>query len=417
MRVIALFATINAGALAFTPQASPRFATNLAAKQNEVKGNNNIVGGAVAFLAGLATFGHVAVADASILVDSTIPAGASNVIVEKQAYKSSSMMVAIGAPSFSGGKSFDTLDFSLPSYSEANGGDSSPETKSAPTFSASFPELKLPGGDEAKKDTAAEEAAAKKSAEEEKASKEQAKVDARIAKEKEAAEKEAKEEKKKADIAARRESEKKKQEEMVARQRASEEKAAAADAAAKAADESAAKKVESAPTPAPAPKPKPAPPVVVPEVSAPKLPEFTAPEIPSFSAPDIKIPSFSAPDIKIPSFSAPKFEMPAAPSASTPKLSYDLDVKAPSVPSFSSPAPESPKKSLEPQEVRDGKARSAKDKFKNLDNEAKALEQKADDARQVAKAAKKQAKDAKDDACQTRAGGKVLCIRSLGSGY
>jgi hypothetical protein len=99
--------------------------------------------------------------------------GASNTIVKQQSYQSSSMMVAIGAPTFGGGKSFDTLDFSLPSYSEANGGDSAPETKSAPTFSASFPELKLPGGEEGKKDTAAEEAAAKKSVEEEKSSKEQ----------------------------------------------------------------------------------------------------------------------------------------------------------------------------------------------------------------------------------------------------
>jgi hypothetical protein len=75
MRVVALFATINAGALAFTPQASPRFASNLSAKQDEVNGNNNIVGGAVAFLAGLATFGQVALADTSMLIDNTIPAG------------------------------------------------------------------------------------------------------------------------------------------------------------------------------------------------------------------------------------------------------------------------------------------------------------------------------------------------------
>jgi|AntRauTorckE5430_2_1112549.scaffolds.fasta_scaffold37112_2 hypothetical protein len=81
MRVVALFATINAGALAFTPQASPRFASNLSAKQDEVNGNNNIVGGAVAFLAGLATFGQVALADTSMLIDNTIPAGTIFTIV------------------------------------------------------------------------------------------------------------------------------------------------------------------------------------------------------------------------------------------------------------------------------------------------------------------------------------------------
>lgn len=83
------------------------------------------------------------------------------------------MMVSIGAPSFGGGQSFDTLDFSLPSYSEANGSSNAPAAKSAPSFSAGFPELKLPRGEEAQKDAAAEESVAKKSAEDERAAKEQ----------------------------------------------------------------------------------------------------------------------------------------------------------------------------------------------------------------------------------------------------
>ena len=158
----------------------------------------------------------------------------NNIVVEKQAYGSSSTLLA-GAPSFGGGASFDTLDFSLPSYSEANGGaaEKSEAPKSAPGFSAGFPELKLPGSgdsqssapvpavDEAEKKAADEvskkaaeedKAAAKKAAEEDKAAKAKAKEDARIAKDKEAAEKEAAAEKKKAELAVRREAEKQKQE-------------------------------------------------------------------------------------------------------------------------------------------------------------------------------------------------------------
>ena len=37
--------------------------------------------------------------------------------------------------------------------------------------------------------------------------------------------------------------------------------------------------------------------------------------------------------------------------------------------------------------------------------------------RQVANEKKKVAKEAKDEACKTRFGGKVLCIRPLNSGY
>jgi hypothetical protein len=83
------------------------------------------------------------------------------------------MMLSKGAPSFSGGQSFDTLDFSLPSYSEANGSTDAPAAKSASSVSAGFPDLKLPRVEEAQKDTAAEESAAKKSAEDERAAKEQ----------------------------------------------------------------------------------------------------------------------------------------------------------------------------------------------------------------------------------------------------
>lgn len=74
MKVIALFATVNAGVLAFTPQASPRLSTKLEARRDEGK-RNNFVGGALAFVAGIATAGQVAFADPAILMDNTIPAG------------------------------------------------------------------------------------------------------------------------------------------------------------------------------------------------------------------------------------------------------------------------------------------------------------------------------------------------------
>ena len=72
---------------------------------------------------------------------------------------------------------------------------------------------------------------------------------------------------------------------------------------------------------------------------------------------------------------------------------------------------------VEPQEVRDTRAREAKAKFKSLDEEAKAIEKQAKSAREVAKTANQEAKVAKDDACKTRPGGKILCLRGLGSGY
>ena len=68
------------------------------------------------------------------------------------------MMLSKGAPSFSGGQSFDTLDFSLPSYSKANGSTDAPAAKSASSVSAGFPDLKLPRVEEAQKeDTAADQ--------------------------------------------------------------------------------------------------------------------------------------------------------------------------------------------------------------------------------------------------------------------
>jgi len=82
------------------------------------------------------------------------------------------MMISSGAPSFGGGSSFDTLDFSLPSYGQASkGDDQAAPTKAAPAFS--FPELKIPGKEEV---NAADEAAAKQAADDEKAAKAQVRI-------------------------------------------------------------------------------------------------------------------------------------------------------------------------------------------------------------------------------------------------
>ena len=93
-----------------------------------------------------------------------------------------------------------------------------------------------------------------------------------------------------------------------------------------------------------------------PEFSAPKAPEFSAPKLPEFSAP--KIPEFSAP--KVPEFSAPKVSIP---SFEAPKSSGGYD--------FDSPSFSDPEDDVEPQEVRDARAKEARSVFLQADNEAK----------------------------------------------
>lgn len=107
----------------------------------------------------------------------------SNETIETQnVITQSSLTVSIGAPTFGGGSSFETLDFSLPSYSESTGGasDGAVKKNEPPSFKADFPELKLPSEEKKADDGKAEadakkeaedKAAAKKAAEEEKAAK------------------------------------------------------------------------------------------------------------------------------------------------------------------------------------------------------------------------------------------------------
>ena len=88
-----------------------------------------------------------------------------------------------------------------------------------------------------------------------------------------------------------------------------------------------------------------------------------------------------------------------------------LDLDVPAMPS--SPTQD---KYVDPQEVRDAKAAELNLKFKDVDKEARAVEQKAKEARAKANAAKQEFQAAKDEACATRIGGKILCIR-YGVGY
>jgi len=121
------------------------------------------------------------------------------------------------------------------------------------------------------------------------------------------------------------------------------------------------------------------------------VPSFSAPEvsIPSFSAPDmpdVKMPDIKMPDMpKMPSFSMPKIDLPATPDM--PKFDSKIpEVSAPkmSIPSFDAPkssggydfgSPSAPAASgeddVEPQEVRDGRAKDARSDFLVADNEAK----------------------------------------------
>jgi hypothetical protein len=88
-------------------------------------------------------------------------------------FESSSLIVSVGAPSFGGGASFETLDFSLPSYGEALGGDVS--SKSDPKKEASD----FVGGQTETSAQGDRDAAAAKAAE--KAAKEQADAEAKAA--------------------------------------------------------------------------------------------------------------------------------------------------------------------------------------------------------------------------------------------
>lgn len=190
-----------------------------------------------------------------------------------------------------------------------------------------------------------------------------------------------------------------------------------------------------------------------PKIEAPKfdMPKFDAPKIdaPSFSAPKfdapeppkMDIPKFdapAAPKMDIPKFDAPKFDAPSMPSFSAPSMPK---ISAPSfdAPSFSAPSSfDSPRAApsfdipkdqgleekykdrpelLVPQEERDAAAKAANDVFKQYDQDAKVAEKAARDARDDANKKKKEFQAKKDLACETRPGGKWICLRGFGAGF
>lgn len=103
----------------------------------------------------------------------------------------------------------------------------------------------------------------------------------------------------------------------------------------------------------------------------------------------------------------PKIDMPKLPSVSLPSFSNPFaGGGGGGSDSSSSDA------LLEPREVRDEKARQARQVFLDADNDAKVIEQQAREVRAVANEKKKLANEAKDLACADRLGGKWICLRN-----
>lgn len=409
-----------------------------------MKGFDVAAGGAMAFLAGLGVAAQIAFADTTSIVERTPD------VVNPP----SSIVVSAGFTG-SSGASFDTLDFSLPSYSEATGGSSSSED------SSSSPEVSTKSSvvDTSASDRAAEKAREKERKAEEKAAGERKAADEKAAKEKDAADEKAAKEKAKADRLA----------------------AAKRSAAEQAARRAAEIEEENKPSPSPTSiveekkEVDATPAFKTPDLKAPDLqvvPDFKVPDfkVPSFKAPDFKVPDFKAPDtiIKAPEFSTPELKAPElkapefktpeikAPKFKTPEFKASVpefkapefkapdvklpEFKAPAVPKFDIPSRETsppsssasydfdvssdsrisvsePEEYIEPQEVRDERAKEAKIVFKDAAKEAKAIEQEAKIARAKANNLKKEFNKAKDDACKTRPGGNILCVRGFTVGY
>lgn len=331
----------------------------------------------------------------------------------------------------------DYLDFSMPSYGDSmSSGAKAKSDSNAPAFNNPFSDSDGASDDKAaakaSKQAEREEMLRRKAEEKaardaEKAAKEQAAAERKAADEAAAAQK-------KAEREARREAEKEKQ--RLAVQRANEQKEEKAAAATVTADEED-DNSEKVSLPEVVPEVQ-APDIKVPEFKAPdiKVPEFKAPDFSGFKAPDI--PEFKAPDVKVPDVSIPKFSVPKIPDIPTPDTSSisapsfslpSTKIEAPKVPSFSTPSFSGSDSGssqgyasldqdiVDDQEERDLKAKEARTDFNEADANAREVENNAKKLRAIADSKKKIAKEAKDAACETRFGGKVLCIRPFGVGY
>lgn len=414
-------ASPHCDAFSFTPspqlqqrQASVQLS---ASKQDEnamVDGLKRVSGGAAAFLTGMGIMAQVAMADPSAMA----AVDESSVMQTQSSMVSSDVLLSTGAPSFGGGSTFDTLDFSLPSYDQATASGDATRSSTAPSAA---PSSDSDDGDAAAKAAAKEDA--KRAAEEEKAAQKQADADAREAKKqadadaKEAAAKEAD-----AKVAAQEAKVKAKAERLAAekeKQRIAVENQMAVNEVKETPPAAAAPPKVVIPAPPKVDAPKPA----ASEIKIPDMPKFEAPNMDAIKMPDMK--AFSLPKVDIPAM--PKIDIPALPKIDTPKFDmpaapakFDMP-SAPAAPAKfdvpSAPAAPSVDENLEPQEVRDARAAETNAAYKDAQAEVKEAEKAASIAQNKAQAAKKVFKQAKGEACVTRPGGKALCLRGFGVGY
>ena len=266
----------------------------------------------------------------------------------------------------------ETMDFSMPSY-DGEASSSAPKSMDIPSFNP------FGGGGESTSsrptETDLEKEAVKKAEESRAAEKARKKEEAEAKKAEEKAEKE----RKAAEKAERRRAEKEKQRLAV---ESAMERAAAKQAA----------PVVVVPEPEPEPavveEKEEAPKFEAPKFEAPKFdapkfeaPKFEAPSLPKFDAPKFDAPKFDAPKFEAPKFEAPKFEAPETPSIELPKVEAPkFEAPAlPSLPSFGGGGGETSSESeydengefIEPQEVRDDRAKEARSVFLDADNDAK----------------------------------------------
>jgi flagellar biosynthesis GTPase FlhF len=167
---LATFLALASSVCAFAPSHISAYrrntATKVSASNQDDDGWKKMAGSAVSFVAGIGFLAQVAFADSN----SIAPLDEARTVSHAS---SSNVLLSVGAPSFGGGGSFETLDFSLPSYEQATSGAdlASPKMDVSDLFNS-----KSSSDD----DAAAAKEAAKKQAE---AEKKQAAEEAKAAKE------------------------------------------------------------------------------------------------------------------------------------------------------------------------------------------------------------------------------------------
>ena len=98
------------------------------------------------------------------------------------------------------------------------------------------------------------------------------------------------------------------------------------------------------------------------------FPLFSQVSVPAFDAPKFEAPKIDVPKFDVPKFDAPKFDAPkmAIPKFDAPQASGGYDFGAPAKSSSSVDDDD-----VEPQEIRDERARGAASVFRDADKEAK----------------------------------------------